>query len=81
LPLKYSVWCSISPALFAIAMEPLATLSRVSADIAPVKIKDTEHNISHYADDVLLFLSKSKTYILPLLNLIDTVPCESIRPP
>lgn len=64
--------CPISPALFTIAMEPLATRIRACADIASVKIKDTQHKISLYADDVLLFLSKPKTFIPPLLNLINT---------
>ena len=64
--------CPISPALFAIAMEPLATGIRACADIASVKIKDTQHKISLYADNVLLFLSKPKTSTLPLLHLMNT---------
>jgi hypothetical protein len=47
--------CPISPALFAIAMEPLGTLIRTN--IALVKIKDTQHKMSIFAVNVILFLS------------------------
>ncbi|CDQ56886.1 unnamed protein product [Oncorhynchus mykiss] len=63
--------CPISHALFAIAMEPLATHICVCADIASLK-KDTQHKIPLFADDVILFLSKPKMSIPPFLNLINT---------
>jgi hypothetical protein len=54
--------CPISPALFAIAMEPHATLICACDVIASVKIKDTQHEMSLYTDDALLFLSKPETW-------------------
>lgn len=49
--------CPLSPSLFALFVIPLAQLIRDYAEIRGVKIKDVEHKICLYADDVFLFLT------------------------
>lgn len=48
--------CTLSPLLFALAMEPLATALRASQKVQGFKRKMGEEKVTMYADDVLLFL-------------------------
>lgn len=49
--------CPLSPLLFALAMEPLATAIRKDAAIEGLCLNNSQHKISLYADDVLIFLN------------------------
>ena len=61
----------LSPFSFALALEPLASYIRPSPEIHPITHLGTQHKISAYADDVILFISNPKTSISPLLQLIN----------
>lgn len=58
------------PLLFAIALEPLAEAITVSTSIQDLVISTTQHKISLYADDVLLFITSPETSMPPLVNVI-----------
>ena len=58
----------ISSMLFILSLEPLAQSIRLSPNITPINIKSTQHHISLFADDVLLFFSDIK-HSLP--NILD----------
>lgn len=62
--------CPLSPLLFAIAMEPLAISIRNHPHIFPVTMGGIKHQISLYADDVLLFLSEPERSLPFLFDLI-----------
>lgn len=63
--------CPLSPLLFALAVEPLATSVRESKFIKPISIDDDDQKISLYADDIVVFLADPKSFIPHLLNLIN----------
>ena len=48
--------CPLSPALFAVAIEPVAEALRTSQDIQGLRIGGLERRVAMYADDMLLFL-------------------------
>lgn len=58
----------ISPILFILSMEPLAQTIRQAKNIKPITLNYTDHHISLYADDILLYL-EDISYSLP--NLLD----------
>ena len=60
----------ISAFIFALALEPLASRIRSCTEIHPIIQNGTSHKFSAYADDVVLFISKPKDSIPPLLSLI-----------
>lgn len=63
--------CPLSPLLFALAIEPLAAAIRNDVTIKGILREDSEHKVSLYADDTLLFVSdpiKSLPQLLTLLN-------------
>lgn len=64
--------CPLSPLLFAIAIEPLATAIRNNPLIFSPKIGQLDHHISLYADDVILYLLDPERSIPPLLDLLKT---------
>uniref|UniRef100_A0A3Q2ZWL1 Reverse transcriptase domain-containing protein n=1 Tax=Kryptolebias marmoratus TaxID=37003 RepID=A0A3Q2ZWL1_KRYMA len=50
--------CPLSPLLFDLAIEPVAIALKTSKEISGIWRNDMEHKVSHYADDLLLFISK-----------------------
>lgn len=62
--------CPLSPLIFALAVEPLAELIRRTPAITGLQIKNTEHKISLYADDILIMCTKPTLSIPTLLNIL-----------
>lgn len=62
----------LSPYLFAIAMEPLASSIRQNTEVNPIIVEGRPQHISLYADDVLLYITEPETSIPPLLNLLES---------
>ena len=50
--------CPLSPALFVLAIEPLAELIRSDLDIEGFKVNQENHKINLFADDVLIYLTR-----------------------
>uniref|UniRef100_A0A3B3E0S0 Reverse transcriptase domain-containing protein n=1 Tax=Oryzias melastigma TaxID=30732 RepID=A0A3B3E0S0_ORYME len=73
-PLQRSVQqgCPLSPALFAIALEPLATKIRAHSCIRGLQVAGQETLISLYADDVIIYLRNAEESIPHLLNVISS---------
>uniref|UniRef100_A0AAQ5XLH4 Reverse transcriptase domain-containing protein n=1 Tax=Amphiprion ocellaris TaxID=80972 RepID=A0AAQ5XLH4_AMPOC len=71
-PLQRSVQqgCPLSPALFAIALEPLAVTIREHPHLRGLQVGGVETTISLYADDVILYLYNAEESVPHLLNLI-----------
>lgn len=59
------------PALFTLAMEPMAILLPSSPTVHGISIGPVEKKISLYVDDTLLYLSNAATSLREALLLID----------
>lgn len=64
--------CPISPALFALAIEPLAEAIRCNPNIKGFKTGPEIQNISLFADDILLFLTDPVDSISNLQNVLQS---------
>lgn len=64
--------CPLSPLLFALAIEPLAIALRGNISIKGIQRNNTEHKVSLYADDMLLYLSEPLSSLPLTLTLLDT---------
>ena len=62
--------CPSSPLLFALAIEPLAVAIRSNTAIAGIKFRTSEHKLSLYADDLLLYITDPHTSVPPLFKCL-----------
>ena len=62
--------CPLSPYLFILGVEILASRIRTDKNVVGIKIFDTEHKISQFADDTTLLLS-NLTSVQNSLTLVD----------
>lgn len=63
--------CPLSPLLFAIAIEPLSIKFRTTPYISGIRRFGTEHKISLYADDLLLYISDPVSCIPKIVNILN----------
>lgn len=62
--------CPLSPFLFALVMEPLATALRQADSVKGIRIGSIEEKLALYADDLMLFLSDPRPSLRAALNII-----------
>lgn len=62
--------CPLSPALFALFIEPLAQAIREDPEIIGISIGDNEYKISLFADDILLTLTDLQRSAPKLMSLL-----------
>lgn len=62
----------LSPFLFALALEPLANLIRLSPEVRGLRVGTLEKKLSLYADDALLYLNDAGPYLLAVVRIFDT---------
>ena len=62
--------CPLSPLLFSIVLEVLATAIREKKEIKGIQIRKEEVKLSLFADDMILFIENPKDTIRKLLELI-----------
>lgn len=62
--------CPLSPLLFALAIEPLATKIGTHTTIKGLLVGNLEERVSLYADDMLLYLGDSAESLLAAVSLI-----------
>ena len=68
--LETRLGCPLSPLLFNIVQEVLATTSREEKEIKGVQIRKEEVKLSLFADDMILHIENPKDSIRKLLELI-----------
>ena len=62
--------CPLSPLLFSIVLEVLATAIREEKEIKGIQIRKEEVKLSLFADDMVLYIENPKESIRKLLELI-----------
>ena len=62
--------CPLSPLLFSIVLEVLATAIREEKEIKGIQIRKEEVKLSVFADDMILYIENTKDSIRKLLELI-----------
>ena len=63
-------WCPLSPLLFNIVLEVLATAIREEKEIKRIQIRKEDVKLSLFADDMILYIENPKDSIRKLLELI-----------
>lgn len=63
--------CPLSPALFALALEPLAILLRADPTVRGIRVGTIEEKISLYSDDSLLYLADASSSLHSALAIFD----------
>lgn len=63
--------CPLSPALFTLALEPLAILIRNPGRVRGLKVGSLEEKTSLYADNALLYLQDAGKSMKVALEIID----------
>ena len=63
--------CPLSPLIFALSLEPLAQKIRQHPSVLPITFCNTEHRISLYAYDILLYVGDAGFSIPHLLSTFD----------
>ena len=63
--------CPLSPILFNIVLEVLATAIRAEKEIKGIQIEKEEVKLSLLADDMILYIENSKDFTRKLLELIN----------
>ena len=63
--------CPLSPLLFNIVLEVLATAIREEKEIKGIQIRKEEIKLSLFADDMILYIENPKDSIRKLLELIN----------
>ena len=63
--------CPLSPLLFGIALEVLATAIREEKEIKGIQIGKEEEKLSLFADDMILYIENPKDKTRKLLELIN----------
>ena len=63
--------CPLSPLLFNIVLEVLATEIRAEKEIKGIKIRNEEVKLSLFADDMILYIENPKDSTRKLLDLIN----------
>uniref|UniRef100_A0A8C5QB08 Reverse transcriptase domain-containing protein n=1 Tax=Leptobrachium leishanense TaxID=445787 RepID=A0A8C5QB08_9ANUR len=61
--------CPLSPLLFALSLEPFLKAVRYAPDIAGLRVGNTEHRLTAYADDLLFFVRSPKVTLPTLLHM------------
>lgn len=64
--------CPLSPLLFALAIEPLSIALKTSPSICGIHRGGTEHRVSLYADDLLLYVQDPVGCVNEIMHLLDT---------
>lgn len=62
--------CCISSSLFSLAIEPLALAIRANTAISGVKFGTSEHKISLYADNILIYMTDPADSVPPLYQCL-----------
>ena len=66
-----SLWCPLSPLLFSIGLEVLATSIRPEKEVKGIQIGKEEVKLSLFADDMILYIENTKDSTRKLLELIN----------
>jgi len=70
--------CPLSPLLFNIVLEVLATAIRAEKEIKGIEIGKEEVKLSLFADDMILYIENPKDSIKPFLDILPSIKISSL---